>query len=103
MRRNVGTAESPIWSETSESTGANYSAGHQVVERTKMLVPINDSTYGHVNEAEVDANHNEGLSQFHQGFLETLYICLRADQKLTFSTNFGVDGWVNDPVDINQK
>ena len=103
VRRNIGTAESPVWSETSESTGANYSAGHQVVERTKMLVPINDSTYGHGNEAEVDANHNEGLSQFHQGFLETLYICLRADQKLTFSTNFGVDGWVNDPVDINQK
>ena len=73
-----------------------------------MLVPIGDSNYGHGNETEADPdNRNEGLSHFHQGTLETLYICLRADQKVAFSTEFKVnewyvDNWVDDPIDINQ-
>ena len=104
------------WSTTGDinqkgTTGQVYSAGHKVVERTKMLVPVGDGSYGHGNETEKDPeNRNEGLSHFHQGTLETLYICLRADQLIEFSTNFdvngwatGLEGWVDDPIDINQK
>ena len=60
-----------------------------------MAIPIKDASH------PVDDNNNEGLSHFHQGFIETLYICLRADQKVTFST-FTVDGWEEDPVNGNQ-
>ena len=96
------------WSTTDQSGQTGYSAGHKVVTREKMLVPIGDSNYGHGNETEADPdNRNEGLSHFHQGTLETLYICLRADQKVAFSTEFKVnewyvDNWVDDPIDINQ-
>ena len=96
------------WSTTEQSGQTGYSAGHKVVERTKMLVPVGDSNYGHGNDSEDDpAGRNEGLSHFHQGTLETLYICLRADQKVAFSTDFkvdawNVDNWVDDPIDINQ-
>lgn len=88
------------WSTTNEESKKNeegqvYSAGHKVVTRTKMLVPINDGTHP-------DDSNNEGLSHFHQGYIETLYICLRADQKVTFSTNFDVDDWVKDPIDGKQ-
>ena len=70
-----------------------------------MLVPVGDGSLGHGNEtdADADAERNEGLSHFHQGVLETLYICLRADQLVKFSTDFQVDGWKDDPIDINQK
>lgn len=99
------------WSTTDQSGQTGYSAGHKVVTRTKMLVPVGDSNYGHVNDTDQDPeNRNEGLSHFHQGYLETLYICLRADQLIEFSTNFdvngwatGLEGWVDDPIDINQK
>lgn len=97
-----------FWSTTDVSGQEGYSAGHKVVERTKMLVPVGDSNYGHGNDSEDDpAGRNEGLSHFHQGTLETLYICLRADQKVAFSTDFkvdawNVDNWVDDPIDINQ-
>lgn len=96
VRRKVGSD----WSTTNEESkkgeaGQVYSAGHKVVKRTKMLVPINDGTHP-------DDSNNEGLSHFHQGFIETLYICLRADQKVTFSTNFDVDDWVKDPIDGKQ-
>lgn len=96
VRRKVGSD----WSTTNEESkkgeaGQVYSAGHKVVKRTKMLVPINDGTHP-------DDSNNEGLSHFHQGFIETLYICLRADQKVTFSSNFTVDGWVEDPIDGKQ-
>ena len=96
------------WSTTEQSGQTGYSAGHKVVERTKMLVPVGDSNYGHGNDSEDDpAGRNEGLSHFHQGTLETLYICLRADQKVAFSTDFkvdawNVDNWVDDPIDTNQ-
>lgn len=83
------------WSSSSTSGDAGYSAGHKVVKREKMLVPLNDGTHPD------NDNNNEGLSHFHQGFIETLYICLRADQKVTFST-FTVDGWEEDPVNGNQ-
>ena len=95
VRRKVGSN----WSTTNEQStgeGVVYSAGHKVVERTKMLVPISDTAHG--TDTDNDADHNEGLSHFHQGFIETLYICLRADQKVTFSSNFTVDGWVEDPI-----
>lgn len=98
------------WSTTGDisqkgATGQFYSAGHKEVTRNKMLVPIGDSSYGHGKETNGDdpVERNEGLSHFHQGVLETLYICLRADQKVAFSTNFDVEGWVDDPIDINQK
>lgn len=97
------------WSTTDVSGQEGYSAGHKVVKRNQMLVPVGDSNYGHGNETEADPdNRNEGLSHFHQGTLETLYICLRADQKVAFSTDFkvdawNVDNWVDDPIDINQK
>lgn len=84
------------WSSSSTSGESGYSAGHKVVKREKMLVPLNDGTHPD------DNNNNEGLSHFHQGYIETLYICLRADQKVTFSTNFTVDGWVDDPIDVKQ-
>lgn len=101
------------WSTTDDinqkgTTGQVYSAGHKVVKRTNMLVPVSDSSYGHGNETEKDPdNRNEGLSHFHQGTLETLYICLRADQLVKFDTTFDVNGWyvdkwVDDPIDINQ-
>lgn len=96
------------WSTTDVSGQEGYSAGHKVVKRNQMLVPVGDSNYGHGNETEADPdNRNEGLSHFHQGTLETLYICLRADQKVAFSTDFkvdawNVDNWVDDPIDINQ-
>ena len=67
-----------------------------LVKREKMLVPLNDDTHPD------NGNNNEGLSHFHQGYIETLYICLRADQKVTFSSNFTVDGWVKDPIDGKQ-
>lgn len=89
------------WSSSSTSTDLGYHVGHKVVERTKMLVPINDTTHG--TDTDNDADRNEGLSHFHQGVLETLYICLRADQLVKFSTDFQVDGWQDDPIDINQK
>lgn len=97
VRRKVGSD----WSTTNEESkkgeaGQVYSAGHKVVKRTKMLVPINDGTHPD------NGNNNEGLSHFHQGYIETLYICLRADQKVTFSSNFTVDGWVEDPIDGKQ-
>lgn len=107
VRRKIGSD----WSTTNEQStgeGVVYSAGHKVVERNKMLVPVGDSNYGHGNETEADPeNRNEGLSHFHQGTLETLYICLRADQKVAFSTEFNVNGWQvdnweDDPIDINQ-
>ena len=71
-------------------------AGHKVVKREKMAIPVNDSNH------PADSDNNEGLSHFHQGYIETLYICLRADQKVTFSTNFDVDDWVKDPIDGKQ-
>ena len=80
------------WSSSSTSGDDGYSAGHKVVKREKMLVPVNDSNH------PADGDNNEGLSHFHQGYIETLYICLRADQKVSFSTNFIVDGWVEDPI-----
>ena len=84
------------WSSSSTSGDDGYSAGHKVVKREKMLVPVNDSNH------PADSDNNEGLSHFHQGYIETLYICLRADQKVTFSTNFDVDDWVKDPIDGKQ-
>lgn len=84
------------WSSSSTSGDDGYSAGHKVVKREKMLVPLNDDTHPD------NGNNNEGLSHFHQGYIETLYICLRADQKVTFSSNFTVDGWVKDPIDGKQ-
>lgn len=84
------------WSSSSTSGDDGYSAGHKVVKREKMLVPLNDGTHPD------NGNNNEGLSHFHQGYIETLYICLRADQKVTFSSNFTVDGWVEDPIDGKQ-
>ena len=93
VRRKVGSE----WSTTNEKTEAGqvYSAGHKVVKRTKMLVPISDGTHPD------NSSNNEGLSHFHQGFIETLYICLRADQKVSFST-FKVNGWVDDPINVQQ-
>lgn len=89
------------WSTTNDAsaTGDNdvYSAGHKVVTRTGMAIPVND------NNHPDDNNNNEGLSHFHQGYIETLYICLRADQKVTFSTEFTVDDWVDDPIDGKQQ
>lgn len=84
------------WSTTNDVSqkdveGQVYSAGHKVVKREKMAIPIKDASH------PVDDNNNEGLSHFHQGFIETLYICLRADQKVTFST-FTVADWVDDPI-----
>ena len=82
------------WSTTSNSSASGddvYSAGHKEVKRIGVAIPVNDDTH-----ADND-NNNEGLSHFHQGFIETLYICLRADQKVTFST-FNVADWVDDPI-----
>lgn len=78
-------------------TSAETEAGHKIVKREKMAIPINDTNH------PVDDNNNEGLSHFHQGYIETLYICLRADQKVTFSANFTVDDWVDDPIDGKQQ
>ena len=85
------------WSTTNDLSqkdveGQVYSAGHKVVKREKMAIPIKDASH------PVDDNNNEGLSHFHQGFIETLYICIRADQKVTFST-FNVADWVEDPIE----
>ena len=96
------------WSTTSEPGQQGYHVGHKVVERTKMLVPVGDGSLGHGNDTDADAERNEGLSHFHQGTLETLYICLRADQLVKFDTTFDVNGWYvdkwqDDPIDINQK
>ena len=96
------------WSTTGDisqkgATEQVYSAGHKEVTRNKMLVPVGDSSYGHGKDTNEDVERNEGLSHFHQGVLETLYICLRADQLVKFSTDFQVDGWQDDPIDINQK
>lgn len=110
VRRKVGEN----WSTTGDinqkdTEGQVYSVGHKEVTRNKMLVPISDSSYGHdKTDSDEDAERNEGLSHFHQGVLETLYICLRADQLVKFSTEFNVDNWnvgdwVDDPIDINQK
>lgn len=91
------------WSSSSNPNDQGYHVGHKVVERTKMLVPINDSSNGHdKTDSDEDADRNEGLSHFHQGFLETLYICLRADQLVKFDTTFDVNGWVDDPIDVKQ-
>lgn len=70
--------------------------GHKIVKRTKMAIPVDDGTHPE------DTKNNEGLSHFHQGYIETLYICLRADQKVTFSADFAVDGWVDDPINVQQ-
>lgn len=110
VKRKVGEN----WSTTGDinqkdTEGQVYSVGHKEVTRNKMLVPISDSSYGHdKTDSDEDAERNEGLSHFHQGVLETLYICLRADQLVKFSTEFNVDNWnvgdwVDDPIDINQK
>lgn len=72
-------------------TTSESEAGHKEVKRTKMAIPIKDGTHPD------DSSNNEGLSHFHQGYIETLYICLRADQKVTFST-FNVADWVEDPI-----
>lgn len=92
VKRKVGEG----WSTTSNSEESGYSAGHKDVKRTKMLIPLNDN-----NHPNNDDN-NEGLSHFHQGYIETLYICLRADQKVTFSADFTVDGWIEDPINVQQ-
>ena len=87
------------WSTTSNSSASGddvYSAGHKEVKRIGVAIPVNDGTHPD------NDNNNEGLSHFHQGYIETLYICLRADQKVTFSSNFTVDGWVKDPIDGKQ-
>lgn len=84
------------WSTTSNSGESGYSAGHKEVKRAKMLVPLNDTIHSNNDD------NNEGLSHFHQGYIETLYICLRADQKVTFSADFAVDGWVDDPINVLQ-
>lgn len=76
-------------------TSSENEDGHKVVKREKMAIPIKDASH------PVDDNNNEGLSHFHQGFIETLYICLRADQKVSFST-FEVNGWVDDPINVQQ-
>lgn len=73
-------------------TSSENEAGHKIVKREKMAIPVNDDNH------PADSDNNEGLSHFHQGYIETLYICLRADQKVSFSTNFIVDGWVEDPI-----
>lgn len=72
-------------------TSSESEAGHKIVKRKKMAIPVNDGTHPD------NDNNNEGLSHFHQGVIETLYICLRADQKVTFST-FNVADWVEDPI-----
>ena len=77
-------------------TSAETEDGHKIVKRTKMAIPVTDT-----NHPNNDDN-NEGLSHFHQGYIETLYICLRADQKVTFSANFTVNGWVDDPINVQQ-
>lgn len=102
------------WSTTNDESKRNtadevYSAGHKEVIRSQMLVPFTDNNYGH-NKTDSDkdpVDRNEGLSIFHQGVLETLYICLRADQIVEFSTSFdvngwngGLEGWVDDPIDV---
>lgn len=89
------------WSSSSNSSESGYHVGHKVVERSQMLVPVGDESKGHGTDTDEDAERNEGLSRFHQGFIETLYICLRADQKVTFST-FNVADWVEDSIDGKQ-
>ena len=107
VKRKTGTDSegNPTWSSSSTQGAKGYHVGHKEVTRNKMLVPVGDGSLGHGNEtdADADAERNEGLSHFHQGVLETLYICLRADQLVKFSTDFQVDGWKDDPIDINQK
>ena len=83
------------WSTTNNSSASGedvYSAGHKEVKRIGVAIPGNDGTHPD------NSSNNEGLSHFHQGVIETLYICLRADQLVTFSTNFTVADWVDDPI-----
>lgn len=83
------------WSTTNNSSASGedvYSAGHKEVKRIGVAIPVNDGTHPD------NSSNNEGLSHFHQGVIETLYICLRADQLVTFSTNFTVADWVDDPI-----
>ena len=92
------------WSSSSTEGDSGYSAGHKVVKRTGMVVPVNDSSYGHgKTDSDEAEERNEGLSNFHQGVNEILYICLRADQKVEFSTTFNVDGWKEDPIDTSKN
>lgn len=95
VRRKVGEN----WSTTdnSSATGSEiYSAGHKVVKRTGMVVPVTDGSHP-------TSGNNEGLSHFHQGYNEILYICLRADQLVKFDTTFSVDNWVDDPIDASKN
>lgn len=85
------------WSSSSNEGDGGYHGGHKVVARTGMAVPVNDGTHSD------SSNNNEGLSHFHQGVNEILYICLRADQKVTFSTEFNVNSWVEDPIDASKN
>lgn len=85
------------WSYSSNEGDEGYHGGHKVVTRTGMAVPVNDGTHSD------SSNNNEGLSHFHQGVNEILYICLRADQKVTFSTEFNVNSWVEDPIDASKN
>ena len=85
------------WSSSSNEGEGGYHGGHKVVTRTGMAVPVNDGTHSD------SSNNNEGLSHFHQGVNEILYICLRADQKVTFSTEFNVNSWVEDPIDASKN
>lgn len=92
------------WSSSSTEGETGYSAGHKVVKRTGMAVPIGDSSLGHgTNDTDDNADRNEGLSHFHQGYTEILYICLRADQLVKFDTTFNVDGWQEDPIDTSKN
>lgn len=107
VRRKVGENWSTTDDTNASGEGGVPSAGHKVVKRTGMAVPVGDnSTYGHGNaDTDEKVDRNEGLSYFHQGVNEILYICLRADQKVEFSTEFkvdewNVDNWVDDPIDI---
>ena len=92
------------WSSSSTKGDSGYSAGHKVVTRTGMVVPVGDDSYGHgKTDSDEAAERNEGLSHFHQGVNEILYICLRADQKVAFSTSFTVADWVEDPIDASKN
>lgn len=85
------------WSSSTNVGEVGYHDGHKVVTRTGMAVPVNDGTHPD------SSNNNEGLSHFHQGYNEILYICLRADQKVVFNTEFDVKGWVDDPIDASKN
>lgn len=97
VRRKVGENWSTTDDTNASGEGVVYSAGHKVVKRTGMAVPVGDSTHPD------NDNNNEGLSHFHQGFNEILYICLRADQLVKFDTTFNVDGWQEDPIDTSKN